>query len=108
MFLRGILPSPVGMFESEGIHFHQLAVGAEYLFHVFSDQIQRIKRLIRVIEDAARRVGRVPFHGYPARFANHLTELSGPHQLAVLGAGGCGNAFIYQSAAQIVHPGGQQ
>ena len=108
MFLLGILPDPVGMFESERIHLHQLAVGAEYLFHVFSNQIQRVEDLIRVIEDAARPVSGVSFHGYPPRLTNHLTELSRPHQLAVLGAGGCGDAFVYQRAAQIVHSGVQQ
>ena len=108
MFLLDILPCPVGMFESEGIHLHEPAVGAEYLLHILAYQVQRIESFVRVIENAAVSVGGVPFDGNPARLANHLTELSGPHQLAVLGTGGCGDAFINQSAAQIIHSGSQQ
>ncbi len=108
MLLLGIFLDPVRMFESERIHLHQLAVGAEYLFNVISNQIQRVESLIRIIEDAARPVSGVSFHGYPPRLANQLTEFDGPHQLAVLGAGGCGDAFVDQRAAQIVHSGVQQ
>lgn len=108
MFLLGTFSGPVRVFKSKGIHLYQTAVRAEYLFHVFTYQVQWVQGFVRVAEDPAMSVGCVPFDRDPARLPNHLSEFSRPHQLTMLSAGGCGDAFVNQSAAQVVNPGVQQ
>ena len=108
MFLVWTFSDLVRVFESKGIHLYQPAVRAEYLFHVFAYQVQRVQGFVRVAEDPAMSVGGVPFDGNPAGLPNHLSEFSRPHLLAMLSASGRGYAFINQSAAQVVNPGVQQ
>src|SRR5262249_5710951 len=64
-------------------------------------------RIIFRLEDADLLVGRRPFGGNPAHFADQVTKLGRFHEMSVARSGGRRNAFVYQRGAAGIVAGQQ-
>ncbi len=93
------------MLVAVGVHFDEALVGAEALLGLIAYSVQGLYRVFAVGKDPTKLIGGVALGWCPSGLSDSLAKLGRTHQLAVLGPCGGRDAFIDESATQVVDPG---